>query len=164
MPQYQQTHTTHTASGLRIALAVSMYHEDIVGPLEAAARDAFLEAGGDRAQLSVMRCAGAWELPSAIAAMRDRLEPAPQAYVALGCVIKGDTSHDRWIIGAACAELARLSVRLTLPVGMGLLTCDTIEQARERAGGSRGNKGREAMLATILQLNEMNQLEWGRDA
>jgi 6,7-dimethyl-8-ribityllumazine synthase len=138
-----------------------MYHDEIVRALESAAREAFLEAGGSIDRLSLMRCAGAWELPSALAAMQQRLDPQPDAYVALGCVIKGDTSHDRWIIGAACGELAGLSTRSAVPVGMGLLTCDTIEQARQRAGGSHGNKGREAMLASILQANEMARLRWG---
>jgi 6,7-dimethyl-8-ribityllumazine synthase len=161
VPQYNQNRATHDASGVRIAVAVAMYHPEVVGPLEQGACDAFLEAGGSRTHLCIMPCAGAWELPSALAAMQDRLEPTPDAFVALGCVIKGDTSHDRWITGAVCSELAGLSVRLATPVGMGILTCDTMEQARERSGGARGNKGREAMLAVIQQIHEANDLQWG---
>lgn len=74
---------------------------------------------------------------------------AVDAVVALGCVITGETTHDQHIAHAVSDALMRLSVSFGTPVAFGVLTCQSIEQARQRAGGSRGNKGAEAMMAAI---------------
>ena len=99
-----------------------------------------------------MQCPGAWELPVAVAAMHKQLHPQPDAYLVLGCVIRGETTHDQWINSAVCGALADFSVRIATPVGLGLLTCNTMEQAMARAGGERGNKGYESMSAVIEQV------------
>lgn len=71
------------------------------------------------------------------------------ALVALGCIITGETTHDQYIAHAVSDGLMRLSVSYGTPVALGVLTCQTLEQARQRAGGSRGNKGAEAMTAAL---------------
>ena len=141
---------------LRIAVAASLWYEDIMEALIRGARDTFADSG----DLTVIRCPGTWELPSTIMAMHERLDPTPDAYVALGCVIKGDTSHDRWINQAVCNTLAELSVFTGVPIALGVLTCDTMAQAQARAGGSKGNKGIEAMNAVLSQIHSFRSISW----
>lgn len=135
------------AAGLRIAILVSRYHEPITDALEAGARENFLEAGGRLDLLEVHECPGAFELAglASVAITTGRFD----AVVCLGCVVKGETSHDAWLNGAVANELAALSARHGVAVSFGLLTVNDLAQARERAGGSKGNKGAESMQAAI---------------
>jgi 6,7-dimethyl-8-ribityllumazine synthase len=135
------------ASGLRIALLVSRYHEEITTPLDQGARDAFRAAGGDESLLEVFDCPGAFELAglAGVAVATGRFH----AVVCLGCVVRGETTHDAWINGAVAGELAAISARQGVPVAFGLLTVNDLDQARARSGGAKGNKGEESMLAAI---------------
>ena len=152
MPTSRHPIPSTLARDLRIAVAVSTYHETVTGSLTEGATEAFRKAAGQPENLTIMPCPGAWELPVAIAAMHKRLRPQPDAYLVLGCVIRGETTHDQWINSAVCGALADFSVRIATPVGLGLLTCNTMEQAMARAGGERGNKGYESMSAVIEQV------------
>ena len=78
--------------------------------------------------------------------------------VALGCVITGETTHDQYINTAVSTALANLSAQTGVPIGFGILTCQNMEQARERAGGSKGNKGAEAMLAVIVTIRALEKI------
>jgi len=149
------------ASDLRIAVAVSSYHTDITDALLAAAEACFSRHGGQSDHLSICTCPGTWELPGALSAMGGELDPPPDACVALGCVIRGDTSHDRWINEATSEALMAMSVNAGIPVSFGILTCDTMAQAEARAGGARGNKGEEAMAAAIAQALANRRTAWG---
>jgi 6,7-dimethyl-8-ribityllumazine synthase len=132
-------------------------------PLIAGAQRAFHEAcGDDGGQMTVLECPGTWELPVTIAAMCETLDPTPDAFVALGCVIKGETSHDRWINDAVCTALANLSGEMRIPIALGVLTCDTMDQAQARAGGDRGNTGFDAMNAAIEHAVALRTIAWDR--
>ena len=135
------------ASGLRIALLVSRYHDEITTPLDEGARAAFRAAGGDESMLEIFDCPGAFELAglAGVAVATGRFD----AVVCLGCVVRGETTHDAWINGAVAGELAALSARQGVPVAFGLLTVNDLDQARARAGGAKGNKGEESMQAAI---------------
>lgn len=135
------------AAGLRVAVLVSRYHTSITDALEAGARQAFVEAGGRPDLLEVHDCPGAFELVglASVAITTGRFD----AVVCLGCVVKGETSHDAWLNGAVANELAALSARHGIPVSFGLLTVSDLAQATERAGGKKGNKGAESMEAAI---------------
>lgn len=139
--------TQRDATDLRIAVLVSRYHEEITSALESAARDSFLEAGGDPGNLEIFDSPGAFELAglAGIAVSSGRFD----GVVCLGCVIRGETTHDAWINGAVANELARLSVRSGVPVSFGVLTVQDLDQAKARAGGARGNKGAESMNAAV---------------
>jgi 6,7-dimethyl-8-ribityllumazine synthase len=152
MPTYRHPAPSTLARDLRIAVAMSTYHETVTGPLGEGATEAFMNAGGQPDNLTIMPCPGAWELPVAVAAMHQLFRTKPDAYLVLGCVIRGETTHDQWINSAVCGALADFSVRIATPVGLGLLTCNTMEQAMARAGGERGNKGYESMSAVIEQV------------
>ncbi len=147
---------TMSASGLRIAVVTSTYHEAITSALERGAISAFAAAGGDASRLVLAKSPGAFELVAIAraAAMRGDID----AVVALGCVLTGETSHDRHLCDAVAQGLAMISVHLGKPACFGVLTCQTLAQAQARAGGSKGNKGAEAMLAAIGAANAIKGL------
>ena len=135
------------AAGLKIAIIASSFNEFITKRLHAAAREALLEQGADERDISTFWVPGAYEIPSALAAVADTGEY--DAAVCLGTVIKGETPHFDHVAREAASGIARVSVDNRLPVGFGVITAATTDQALERAGGKRGNKGREAALAAI---------------
>lgn len=144
------------AAGLRIGIVASVYHWDIVGPLVEAATAAFSEAGGAHADLVVVESPGAFELVSICSALARRKDI--DGVVALGCVIRGETSHDSWINAAVAHGLVTLSVATGKPAAFGVLTCNTHEQAVARSGGDKGNKGEEAMKAAIAAVREIQAI------
>ncbi len=144
------------ASTVRIGIVVSRYHRDITDALVSGAAQAFHDAGGDDAGLYFFDAAGAWEL-TAICAAAIELDdddglPLFDAIVALGCILTGETSHDQYIAQSVTQGLTAITVNTGVPIAFGVLTCQTIEQARERAGLAHDpsqNKGIEAMRAAI---------------
>ncbi|MBL8242982.1 MAG: 6,7-dimethyl-8-ribityllumazine synthase [Rhodanobacteraceae bacterium] len=141
----------------RIALLASRFNELVVARLVEGARDALLRHGVSDEQLTLVRVPGAFELPLTA----DKLAASGRfdAIVALGCVIRGDTAHFDYVAGGAANGLMQVSLDHGLPVGFGVLTVDTLEQALDRAGAKAGNKGADAALAVIEQLNLVRQLE-----
>ena len=148
------TMTVRDAGDLRVAIVASLWHDQVMDGLVAGARAALGEAGVEEPTL--VRVAGSFELPVVAAA----LARTHDAVVALGVVIRGGTPHFDYVCGATTDGLARVALDTGVPVGFGLLTCDTDEQAIDRAGleGSREDKGREAAaaaLSTALTLREL---------
>ena len=141
----------------RIALLASRFNELVVARLIEGARDALLRHGVSDEQLTLVRVPSAFELPLTA----DKLAASGRfdAIVALGCVIRGDTAHFDYVAGGAANGLMQVSLDHGLPVGFGVLTVDTLEQALDRAGAKAGNKGADAALAVIEQLNLVRQLE-----
>lgn len=135
------------ASGLRVALVVSRYHARITDALCVAATECFQSAGGRVDDLEIVHTPGAFELTVVCRAQAVRGDF--DAVVALGCIISGETDHDRYIASAVATGLTMITVDTSVPVAFGVLTCRTLEQALARAGGDRGNKGAEAMAAAI---------------
>jgi len=146
----------------RVAIVVSRYNDSITGPMREGAMRAFASSGGRSEDLVVIEAPGAFELPaiSAAAATTGRFD----AIVALGCVIRGETSHDRHIASAVADGLTRISVETGIPVAFGVLTVDTVEQARARAGGAKGNKGEEAMHAALGAAQAIHRLDTDPEA
>jgi 6,7-dimethyl-8-ribityllumazine synthase len=140
----------------RVAIVVSRYNEAVTARLLEGALACCDAAGVPRAQADVIWVAGAFELPvaAAVAARSGRYA----CIVALGAVIRGETPHFEYVASEATRGLGLVSVEAGLPVGFGLLTVDTLEQAVDRAGGSAGNKGYEAMAAAIEAADVIAQL------
>jgi len=144
--------TLEGAQGLRVAVVAAQWHQRVMDGLLDGARRALAEAGVRDAV--EVRVPGSFELPVAAG----RLAVAGyDAVVALGVVIRGGTPHFEYVCQAATSGLTDVSVATGVPVGFGVLTCDTDEQALDRAGldGSREDKGYEAVqaaLATVLAL------------
>jgi len=130
-----------------VAIVVSRYNASITDPMRTGAEQAYAHAGGDPARLTVIDAPGTFELP-AIAAKAAR-SGMFSGVVALGCVIRGETDHDRHIATAVATTLAQIGAETGVPVAFGVLTVESIEQARARAGGDKGNKGAEAMRAVL---------------
>ena len=144
------------ATGLRIGMVTSVYHEEITTRMRHAAMTAFLEAGGQEEDLYEIAAPGAFELVVlADALARKDLD----GVVVLGCVIKGDTMHDQYICNSTSQMLAHISFEHEIPVGFGLLTLFSKEQGMDRAGGEKGNKGEETMNAVIATALGLQSIE-----
>jgi 6,7-dimethyl-8-ribityllumazine synthase len=139
----------------RIAVIVSRYHERVTSRLLEGAMVACLEAGVPDADVDVLWVSGAFELGAVTAAAAHSGRYA--AIVALGVVIRGETPHFEYVAGETAAALARAATEALVPVGFGLLTCDTMDQADARAGGAAGNKGREAAEAALRTADLIRQ-------
>ena len=147
---------TPKAAGRRVAIVTSRYHHAITSRLEAAAVETFLAAGGVEADLVRCSSPGAFELVAIAAALAAR--PDLDGVVALGCIVAGETRHDRHLAAAVAQSLADLSARHAKPVAFGVLTVNELKQARDRAGGKVGNKGREAMDAVLLAAETIAEM------
>ena len=138
----------------RIGIVVSGYHERVTGKLLEGAIECCHRAGAPADQVDVAWVAGAFELGSVAAAMARTNRYV--ALVALGAVVRGETPHFDYVAGETSRALGQ--VALTIPVGFGLLTVDTMAQALDRAGGVAGNKGYEAAEAAIRAADVIAQL------
>ncbi len=140
----------------RVAILVSRYNELITSRLLDGAVACCREAGLSPAQIDVIWVPGAFELPvvAATAAGTGRYS----CLVALGAVIRGDTPHFKFVAGEAARGLNDVGLRHGVPVGFGVLTVDTMQQAMDRAGGSAGNKGYEAAAAAIQAADVITQI------
>src|SRR6476619_6595471 len=142
-------------SGRRIAVVASRFNETVTRALVDGALDALVKHGVAFDDIDVAWVPGAWELPLAVrrAVATERYD----AIVALGAVIRGDTPHFDFVAGEASRGLADASRDSEIPLGFGLLTCDTMEQALARCGGGHGNKGWDAALAALEMADLMSQ-------
>ena len=145
----------------RVAILVTRYNEVITSRLLDGAVACCLETGVSREAIDVIWVPGAFELPVVAAATA-----ATRRYsclVALGAVIRGDTPHFEYVAGEASRGLNEVALRYGVPVGFGVLTVDTMQQAVDRAGGSAGNKGKEAAAAALQAAEVITQIR-GPDA
>jgi 6,7-dimethyl-8-ribityllumazine synthase len=139
------------ATGLRFAVVVARFNSLVTEQLLAGAIDALRRHGADEAAVDVYRCPGTFELPALL--KRVALSGRYDAVVALGAVIRGGTPHFEYVAAEATKGVAHVALEAGCAVAMGVLTCDTMEQALERAGVKAGNKGAEAAAAAIEQAN-----------
>jgi 6,7-dimethyl-8-ribityllumazine synthase len=139
-----------------VAILVSRYNELITTKLLEGALACCREAGLPREEVDVVWLPGAFELPAAAAAAAETGRYS--CLVALGAVIRGETPHFDYVAGEATRGLSAVAVRHGLPVGFGVLTVDTLQQAVDRAGGSAGNKGHEAAAAALQSADALAQL------
>ena len=143
----------------RIGIVVSRYHERITTRLLEGARRCLDQAGIAGADVDVVWVPGAFELGSAAAALAGTGRYA--ALVALGVVVRGETPHFDFVAGEASRALGTLATHHALPIGFGLLTVDTMEQALARAGGTAGDKGFEAADAAIRTADAIRRVRPG---
>jgi 6,7-dimethyl-8-ribityllumazine synthase len=152
---------TVDGSGLRVAVVAASWHEQVMDGLVRGAVRGLADAGIDSP--TVVRVPGTVELSVACA----RLAPHHDALVALGVVVRGGTPHFEYVCQGVTAGLTQVAVTTGVPVGFGVLTCDTTEQALDRAGlpGSSEDKGHEAAtaaVATAVTLRALDVREAGR--
>lgn len=156
MPEFTGS-PTRGGAGRRFAVVASRFNEPITSKLLEGARDALTRHGAAAENVDVVWVPGAWEIPLAVRRLlaTDRYD----ALVAVGAVIRGDTPHFDYVAGEAARGIAAASVEFDRPVGFGVLTCDTMQQAEERAGGAHGNKGWDAALAALEMIDLFDRLE-----
>lgn len=145
------------ARGLKTALVLSRFNSFITERLLEGAKDALLRHGGNEDDFSVVRVPGAFELPVIVKKLAE--SGKYDAVIALGAIIRGSTPHFDYVAAEAAKGLAQVSLASGVPVAFGVLTCDTIEQAIERAGSKAGNKGFDAAVTAIEMVNLFKELE-----
>ena len=156
MGHYKKLEGDLTIGDARIGIVLSRFNDFIGERLLAGAVDALTRHGLARESLEVCRVPGAFELPLAAKAMAAK--GGYDGLVALGCVIRGATPHFDYVAGACIQGLGHVGLQFDLPIGMGVLTVDSIEQAIERAGTKAGNKGFEAAVTVIEMIDLLRRL------
>ncbi len=140
----------------RFAIVAARFNSIVVEPLLAGCLETFARHGVLPEAIDVVRVPGAFEIPLLVKRLGSHANYA--AIVTLGCVIRGDTDHYDHVAGTATSQIGSASVDLDLPVIYGVLTCENLEQAMQRAGGKAGNKGSEAAITAIEMVNLLTRL------
>ena len=145
-----------SSQGLRFAVVVSRFNSFITGRLLGGALDALERAGGGAEAVDVVRVPGSLEI--AVAARELGRSGSYDAVICLGAVIRGDTPHFDYVAAETSKGIAQAGLETGVPTIFGVLTCNTLEQAIDRAGAKGGNKGFDAAMTAIEMANLMKEL------
>jgi 6,7-dimethyl-8-ribityllumazine synthase len=140
-----------SAAGLRFGIVVSRFNEFITERLLRSAYDGLLRSGAIETDIDIVRVPGSFEIPSAARALAETKRY--DAIICLGCLLRGDTAHYDVIVNEVTRGIGQSAQGTGVPHAFGVLTCDTLEQAIDRAGLKMGNKGFEAALAAVEMAN-----------
>jgi 6,7-dimethyl-8-ribityllumazine synthase len=146
-----------TAGNLHFALIVSRFNSFITERLLSGALDALQAAGADSAAIEVVRVPGSFEIP--LAAKKLAEAGRADAVIAIGCILRGETAHFDYVASEVARGVQLAQLDTGVPIIFCVLTCDTLEQAIDRAGLKSGNKGYEAGVAAIEMANLSQQLQ-----
>lgn len=152
-----------SAEGMRFAIVVARWNAVITDRLLDGALDALRRSGARRDDIEIVRVPGAWEIPAAARTLASR-GAAPDAIVTLGCLLRGETAHYEAIYNEVSRGIGQSQQETGVPHSFGVLTCETLEQALNRAGIKAGNKGFEAALAAIEMVSLRRKLVEERHA
>ena len=136
-----------SAAGLRFGIVVSQFNRFITDRLLAGALDALERAGAGKAQIEIVRVPGSFEIP--LAAKQLASTGRVDSIICIGCILRGDTSHYDYVASEAARGIQLAQLDTGVPMAFCVLTCDTLEQAIDRAGLKSGNKGFDAGLGAI---------------
>lgn len=142
--------------GARFAIVVSRFNSFVVENLLTGAMDALTRHGVAHSDVTIVRVPGAWEIP--LTAQRLAASGRFDAIVAVGAIIRGGTPHFEYVAGETVKGLAQVTLAHNVPIGFGVLTVDSIEQAIERAGTKAGNKGTEAALSAMEMVSLLRKI------
>jgi 6,7-dimethyl-8-ribityllumazine synthase len=148
-----------SAAGMKFAIVVARWNAVITERLLEAALDALLRSGASRADIQVVRVPGAWEIPAAARTIAN--SGTVDAIVTLGCLLRGETAHYEAIYNEVARGIGQSQQETGIPHSFGVLTCETLEQALNRAGIKAGNKGFEAASAAIEMVSVCRKLKAG---
>ena len=140
-----------SAAGLRFAIVVSRFNEFITDRLLRSAYEGLVRSGATEDDIQIVRVPGAFEIPSAARTLAKTGKY--DAIICLGCLLRGDTAHYDVIVNEVTRGIGQSAQETGVPHAFGVLTCDTLEQAIDRAGLKMGNKGFEAALAAVEMAN-----------
>jgi 6,7-dimethyl-8-ribityllumazine synthase len=150
-----------SAAGMKFAIVVARWNAVITDRLLDGALDALLRSGAQRRHIEVVRVPGSWEIPAAARTLADRGNL--DAIVTLGCLLRGETAHYEAIYTEVARGIGQSQQETGIPHSFGVLTCESLEQALDRAGIKSGNKGFEAALSAIEMVSLRRKLiESGR--
>lgn len=147
----------NAGAGRRIGICAARWHRDLVSELRNGAVETLLAHGVAPSDIVVVDCPGSYELP--VAAARLIRQSRVDAVIALGVVVRGETAHFEYVSSPVAHGLMNLSISTGVPCLFGVLTTDTLEQARERCGGAHGHKGREAAEGALQLLISFDSLQ-----
>jgi len=139
------------AAGKRFAIVVSRFNAFITDRLLQSAFDGLLQCGAKAENIKIVRVPGAFEIPSAARTLAETKKY--DAIICLGCLLRGDTAHYDVIVNEVARGIGQSAQETGVPHAFGVLTCETLEQAIDRAGLKMGNKGLEAALAAVEMAN-----------
>jgi 6,7-dimethyl-8-ribityllumazine synthase len=139
------------ASGLRFGIVVSRFNEFITDRLLRSAYDGLTRSGAKEDNIEIVRVPGSFEIPSAARTLAETKKY--DAIICLGCLLRGDTAHYDVIVNEVTRGIGQSAQETGVPHAFGVLTCETLEQAIDRAGLKMGNKGFEAALAAVEMAN-----------
>lgn len=140
------------ARDLKFAILVSRFNSLITEQLLEGALDCLRRHGASDDDIIVMRVPGSYELPQALHKLLSTV-PQPNAVITLGCVIRGGTDHHQYVSAEAIKGITQVALEKGVPVSLGVMSVDSIDQAIERAGTKLGNKGADAALSAIEMAN-----------
>lgn len=143
--------------GRRFAIVVTRFNSLITEQLVTGATDCLQRHGVQDGDIDLFRVPGAWELPTAVARVADGKKY--DGIIALGCVIRGGTPHFEYVAGEATRGLGAIARSSSVPISLGVLTTDTVDQALERAGTKAGNKGWDAALSVLEMSGLFGMME-----
>jgi len=149
----------NAAEGKRFAIVVSRYHEELTQELLSAAESALKELGASAESIHTFWVPGAFEIPSAARAISQHHEA--DAIICLGVILKGETSHNDYIAHEVARGISQIHAATGIPATFGVLTPDTLEQAKARSGGAKGNKGKEAAEAAVAMIHLLDEIKQG---
>ena len=144
------------ATGLRVGIVMSVYHESVTESLRQGAIDALVSAGAGSDEIVVIRVPGAFEVP--LAARRAAESGKFDALVCVGCIIRGETPHFDYLASAVANGISLAAQETGVPIAFGVLTTNSHEEAVERAGVGNDNKGWEAAMAAVQLTNVLQGL------
>ena len=139
------------AAGRRFAIVVSRFNSFITERLFQSAYDGLVRSGAKKKDIHLVRVPGAFEIPSAARTLAETKKY--DAIICIGCLLRGDTAHYDVIVNEVTRGIGQSAQETGVPHAFGVLTCDTLEQAIDRAGLKMGNKGFEAALAAVEMAN-----------
>ena len=154
-----------SAEGMRFGIVVARWNAVITDRLLQGSLDGILRSGGAQKDIDIVRVPGAWEVPAAARMMADLKDAAGRrkydAIITLGCLLRGETAHYEAIYNEAARGIGQSQQETGVPHAFGVLTCETLEQALNRAGIKAGNKGFEAAVAAIEMVSIARKIGHG---
>jgi 6,7-dimethyl-8-ribityllumazine synthase len=144
------------SKGLRFAIVVARFNGFITERLLAGALDGLARTGCAESDIEIVKVPGSWEMP--VVAREIAAQKRHDAIICLGAVIRGDTPHFDYVAGEAAKGLGQVASQTGVPVAFGVLTCNTLEQAIDRAGAKGGNKGFDAAMTAVEMADLLRRL------
>ncbi|HYP26200.1 MAG TPA: 6,7-dimethyl-8-ribityllumazine synthase [Blastocatellia bacterium] len=144
------------AEGLRVAIIASRWNDFVVSRLVSGALDGLERLGASPEAVTLIRVPGSFEIP--MATRRAAMSGNFDAVICIGVIIRGETSHNEYIASEVFKGIAQVSLETNLPIALGVVTADSLEQAIDRAGAKAGNKGFEAAMSVVELANLYRQI------